>query len=153
MPHKRYTKVHVQEDGTLRNGQRLMDWLVDQFSLFADGPAVITIQRPKRSLDQNRYYFGVVLETIRQGLLDAGHTFAVEDLHEHFKGRYLGGKSITYRNPETGNVREKVVPRSTTELDTTAFHDYIERIKTDELVRQLDIRIPSPDEVPIEAYA
>ena len=66
-----------------------------------------------RSVEQNRYYWGVVLTEISEY---TGHTS--DELHEYFKKEYLIEKSTfieTYK--------------STTDLDIGEFIEYIERIK------------------------
>lgn len=153
MPHKRSTTIRIDDDGNVQpSGEGLVRWLADQFELFADGKAVITVERPKRSLSQNSHYWGYVIRPIRQALLEAGHPVSAEALHEHFKALFLGAtRSYEYTDRETGEVHEVVQVRSSTDLDKTEFSDFVERIRGSELVRQLGVYIPMPGD-PDEAF-
>lgn len=100
------------------------------------GPVVVKIERPSssRSAQANRYYWGVVLALI------AEHTgYEQDELHEYFKKRF---------NPATVALgeAEETIGGSTAKLDTTAFHDYVERIRRF-AETELDVRIPDPNEV------
>jgi hypothetical protein len=154
MPEKQTKRIHISEDEAPLASAEVRQWWKDMMSLFAGGPAVVSIEKPKRSLDQNSYYWGVVLPTVRDGLHDAGMTelhlvgpggeqidlpLSVHFLHRWFKNKYL--------TPEA----EGKEPTTTT-LDTTQFSDYVEAIKTDDMVRRLDIYIPSPGQAPMQAY-
>ncbi len=78
-----------------------------------------------RSLAQNRYYFGVILETLEE---HTGHTQL--DLHELFKLKFLKPKIITVVNEETGEVvAETVIPASTRTLEKEPFSNYMRDIK------------------------
>lgn len=151
MPKRRTTTVKVDEDGRIQPRSRaewlLNQWLPDTLQLFSDGWAVIGIEKPKRSLAQNRKYWGYLIRPIRKALAEAGHPISEKALHEHFKDRFLGvERSYEYTNPRTGEVKEIVELRSTTELDSSAFEQYCERIRESELVRELGIYLPRPDD-------
>ena len=145
MPEKRSATFYVEEDGSLYPKSKVQ-WMREGLKLFAGGQVVITYERPKRSLKQNAYYWGVVIEEVRQALLEAGHPLSSKAIHEHYKAKYLSAEGYTYTSRETGEVHEIVQTRSTTDLDSTEFSDYVERIRTDELVQQLGIYIPLPGE-------
>ena len=44
------------------------------------------------------------------------------------------------------NGTDVVIPLSTTKLDSTAFHDFIESIRTDEFVLALGVYFDEPEE-------
>lgn len=69
--------------------------------------------RVKRTNHQNRYYWAVVLKTFGDHL-----GYHPEELHEALKLRFLP------RDPESAIV----VARSTTELNTKEFSEYVDRI-------------------------
>jgi len=82
-----------------------------------------------RTGQQNRYYWGVVLKVI------SDHTgYETDDLHDHFKTYFLRkpGKLSSYY--------------STTELDTSQFTEYIDKVIRFAETR-LDISVPSPDDM------
>lgn len=148
MPHKVRQTFYVDENGRIQPRSRA-EWLSGQLKRFADGRVQITVERPKRSLKQNNYYWGVVIETVRKALLEAGQPLSAKALHEHFKHKYLGVKgSAEYVDEATGEMYEIVEPPSTTDLDTTEMHDYIEHIRNDELVLALGCYVPAPGEDP-----
>jgi len=124
MPEKRKATFRVDEDGTLHPKGRVQ-WMREGLQLFAGGQVVITYERPKRSLKQNAYYWGVCIEEVRQALLEAGHPLSAKAIHEHYKSKYLSAEGYTYTNQETGEVHEIVQTRSNTDLDSTEFSDYV----------------------------
>jgi hypothetical protein len=105
---------------------------------------VFTVEefRQKRSSPQNRYYHGVVVELIYRGMQDAG----IDRLYDHgpmlTKDRthdYL--KDMFLKAP--GPFGE--ITRSTTELNTQEFGEYIERC-VQFAAEYLNVVIPPPGE-------
>lgn len=84
----------------------------------------------QRSLNQNRYYFGVILATISEF---TGHD--VNDLHCIYRDRYLPEKFITLGG------REVSVRKTTTDLTPKEFSEYCERIIV-EAGTELGVAIP-----------
>ena len=86
------------------------------------GKVVLTIEpfRRKRSSQQNRYYFGVVIEHVREGLLEKGHEYTPIEVHEAMKWKFL--------RAHEDNVEVPTV-RSTTTLTTKEFEDFCENIR------------------------
>ena len=96
----------------------------------------------KRTMSQNKYYFGVVLKIIAS---ETGND--IEDLHEYFKQKYLGNKDIIVEI-----MGEKIFrPITTTELDTKLFMEYIEKIRSFASL-ELNCYIPDANEVPDYMY-
>lgn len=155
MPQKQRTSVRIDEDGKIQprsKAEWLMQWLSDRFDLFSGGDVVITVERPKRTLGQNDFYWGYIIRPIRKALTEAGHPISEKALHNHYKELFLGvEKSYTYTDRSTGEVKEVTEPRSTTDLSSTQFDRYCERIRESELVRQLGVYLPRPDD-PEEAF-
>ena len=124
------------ENGMLRptmQQQRTMD----TFLATREGKAVaVKFSRPvsTRSNSQNSYMWGVVLTLIAES---TGHT--TEEIHDILKSMFLPRKFITLGN------REVETRKSTTELDTTEFEQYLERIRA-WASSELSIRIPLPNE-------
>lgn len=128
----------VSDEGHLPKTRR--KFIQQTLGLYAGRDVRIRITTPKRSSAANRYYWGVVIQTIREGLMNAGRPVSAEVLHEHFKREYLPARVVEV----FGTTH--VLPGSTAELDSTTFHDYIEAIKTDEAVIELGVYIPEPGE-------
>lgn len=98
------------------------------------GPVIVHVEiyRARRTLQANRYYFGVVLKAI------SDHTgYDVEELHEYFKQTY-NPHQITIGHDET------VVGGSTRTLTTQQFHDYLDKIRRFAST-ELGITFPDPD--------
>lgn len=142
MPQQQERRITVPDDGHVPT--QLRTWLSDMCDLFSDGVAVLSIQRPTRSNDQNAYYWGVVLPAVRDGFHEAGVDtlqvttpdgnvtglpVSVNFLHFWFKSKYLDP-------PEEGTEP------TTTNLSTTEMHRYIEAIRNDAEVRRLEIHVP-----------
>ena len=101
----------------------------------------IELERLKatRSQNQNRYYWGVVIEPLRQYL----GIETAELMHEVLKHEHL---SVSVRLAFDRRKRMKVA-RSTSELTTAEFEDYLERIR-EWSRKKLNFRIPLPNESP-----
>ena len=99
--------------------------------------------RYARSLEQNRFYFGVVVKPLAEYIgVDSTDT-----MHETLKSLHLTEKiRVAY-----DRRRKMIVNHSTTELDTMQFEDYLEKIRT-WAKKFLNYRIPYPNEVPLYAY-
>lgn len=98
---------------------------------------VLEINKSKniRSLNQNRYYFGVVLV-----ILSDHFGYTTDELHQICAGTFL-----RYEN------KGKEFVKSTTKLDTKEFERYLEQIRMWAL-NEHQIVIPLPNEVTEEVY-
>lgn len=90
-----------------------------------------------RSLPENRYYFGVVVKIISDEL---GYTR--EEVHEILKQKFLS-EVIFLKTKES--VKEIRIPRSTTNLKTVEFEEYLSSIRQWASM-ELSIYIPTPNE-------
>ncbi|WP_343302884.1 hypothetical protein AAHN97_15160 [Chitinophaga niabensis] len=127
------------ENGRIKNREEIRK----QFAELKDGIYLVKVSTRKvRSLSQNAYYWGVVCDMVRDGLIDAGFESieSGEDAHEVMKGLFLKRDVINYN---TGEILTGAV--STTELTTTEFNQYIEKIQQ-WAAEYLGISIPSPNE-------
>ncbi len=94
-----------------------------------------------RSLPQSKYYFGVVVKIISDEL---GYTR--EEVHEICKQMFLS--EIIFLKTKKG-VRQIRVPKSTTELKTVEFEEYLSSIRQWASM-ELGIYIPTPNEGVVE---
>lgn len=97
---------------------------------------VLTVEkeRRKRSNQQNRWYWGCILQLISE------HTGEEpEDLHEALKAHFAKKKVV-------GNI---IVPSSTRYLDTIDFAEYCEKVRR-WAAEELNINIPDPDQVQLQ---
>lgn len=98
----------------------------DMFSL--DGKQVvinIEKKKSKRSDAQNRYWWGVVIPIVKQGLKDAGFQDyrTGESVHELLKYKFLKADSIS----DHGEVLERI--KSSTELSKGEFMELIAEVQ------------------------
>ena len=128
----------VSETGilALNNRKRLQTDLLK----FKGCTVEITIKKKnKRSTPQNSYYHGVVVAEVRHGLLEIGYQMTADETHEFLKQKF---NNIQIVNKE-GIVID--VPKSTTELNTIEFSEYVERIARF-ASEYLGVYIPAPNE-------
>lgn len=98
--------------------------------------------KPKRSNPQNRFYFGVVVDLVRRGLKDLGwepKACSAEAVHEMLKREFL----TVDEHVKDGVFLKRT--RSTTELDTAQFGEYLELCKQ-WAAENLGVAIPDPGE-------
>lgn len=99
---------------------------------------IIVKKKGKRSSPQNRYYWGIVVEEIKQELFRRGNRFDAEDIHEWLKLKFNPSKVVI---EYTGEVLE--IGGSTTEMNKEEFMNYIEKIR-EWAAMNLEITIPDP---------
>lgn len=106
------------------------------------GEYVIEIKRNRaiRSIQANKYYFGVVLKTIA-----AETGIEALELHELFKFKF-NAKIINFKTGWT-----EIIPGSTSGLDSTEFSVYLNKIKQ-YVLNQFAIDIPESDKIDTETW-
>lgn len=122
-----------QEGKTYFNKESFINYL----SKLPDGKYSMYVEkiRKKRSTEQNKYYFGVLLQ--EYGIACGA---SPEECHTHLAWTYLTEHS---QNPITGEQISKT--KSTTELNTKQFEEYMELCRRDCLETYNHI-IPLPNE-------
>lgn len=106
-------------------------------------------KRKKRSLNQNQYYWGVVVPIIRAMLEEYGNELDDEETHSFLKEHV--GKLTSSVVDSVG--RRVAVVKSSAALTTAEFEAYLLRVTA--WAAQEGIIIPAPNEhltPPIEAY-
>lgn len=124
-------------EGTVRlTNKKIFDKTLAQYD---DCNIIVEVRREKnkRTLDQNAYYWGVVLKTIS---IDTGHT--EQELHDILKS-FIPKKTLPFIKKD-GSIVNIPVPRSTTELSTGEFSEYIERIRA-KFAMEFGIIIPEAE--------
>lgn len=110
---------------------------------FFDGKEIeIIIQKKKkyRSGQQNRFYFGAVIPIIQDALRELGNNYTKEQVHEILKMKFLTTDDVI---ESTGEFITRI--KSTTELSTSDFMDYVSEI-TVWCAEFLKIEMPAPSE-------
>lgn len=111
-------------DGKITRNRNLF---IDALASMDGKEVVIIVKRSKkqRSNPQNNFLWGCVYPITQKALKDAGHLMTVNDVHDLLKLRFL--KETILINEETGEYIERI--KSTTELSTTTFAEYIQDIQ------------------------
>ena len=103
----------------------------------ADIDLRLSKHRNSRSISQNSYYWGVVVP-----LLAEHCGYEIEEMHEALKWRFLQ----THAGPNEFETKATWVKlptvRSTADLDTAEFTEYIESVRR--LAAEMGVSIPSP---------
>src|SRR3990167_5182651 len=96
------------------------------------GRVLITIEyvRDKRSTQQNKYYFGVLVKMLGDEL-----GYSTDEMHQALKWQFLK----VHHDDKLPTVR------STTDLSIEEFSDYCERIKHF-AATELNVVLPDPDQ-------
>lgn len=108
-----------------------------------EGRLKVTVEKKRnnRSLNQNAYYWGCVVQFYVQGIAEMwGEKIGSEQAHEDLKRECNWIEKV---KEETGEVRRFVL--STTELTTTEFEEYLERCRRF-LHEYFGITVPLPNE-------
>jgi hypothetical protein len=118
---KTTTTGHIK-DGLLITHHR--EKFVQSVACLSDGQVKITVERVyrKRSLCQNSYYWGVIVNEFVEGYKDTtGEKISAENAHECLKMKCNG---IEITNKETGEIL--TVGQSTAEMTTVQTMEYYE---------------------------
>ena len=109
---------------------------------FMGKKVTITIQRMQnnRSLDQNSYYWKVIVPMVQDGLLDVGYRLDKEAVHNYLKENF---HIIEHVNFKSGEIIKSI--GSTTRMTTTSMMDYFAKI-VQWAAEYLNIQIPEPNE-------
>lgn len=122
----------------LRNRQQLESQALA--SGYTEFEVVINNKKRKRSLELNRFYWGVVVAMVKDEFRNLGHDIDIELTHEFLKGRCNSKEFVDHK---TGEIIK--LPQRTKDLTNTEFIEYVERIKMF-ASQTLDLYIPDPNE-------
>jgi hypothetical protein len=95
---------------------------------------------PRRSNQQNRWYYGCILPLAVPALQDMGweKIQTEDDAHRYFASEFL---AVSHHNIVTGETRRWV--RSTADLSTEEFSRYCERCR--DRLAEAGVIVPDPD--------
>jgi len=95
-------------------------------------------QRATRSLQQNAYYWGVVVAMLSE------HTgYTPDEIHDFLKTKFIP-KRLAFQDGNGVVVEELVLGGSTRSMNTIEFGEYMEDIRR-WAAEELDVVIPDPD--------
>lgn len=78
-----------------------------------------------RSISQNAYYWGVVIPGVQAVFAEYGQKIDPEEAHEYCK-REIGKLGRVIATPDN---KPAIISRTTTDLNTIQFEDYLESIR------------------------
>lgn len=119
---------------TFQNRERFLSETKKLNGIFA---MKISRWKQPRSMNQNKYYWGVVIEGLAQHL-----GYESEELHDALRQKFLRVQSLDHRLPPHA--------KSTTDLNTKEFEEYVDKIRRFADV-ELNYFIPLPNEVEYES--
>lgn len=117
--------------GRILNGKitfNSVEFVKEKVKDYEGKQVVLSVVEPKRSLNQNAYYFGAYLPLIAQ---ETGNT-DIEALHELFKKKFLAKRFVTVMGEDVE------VQKSTKKLRKSEFAEFIMAIEA-------ETEIPAPD--------
>ncbi len=128
------------KNGTLTRNVNLIK---DAIQTFEGKQIIIKIEKAKkkRSTQQNRFYYGVIIPIVQNCLKEAGHVMTNENTHDLIKLKFL--KETLFVNETTGEVIERI--KSTTELSTSQFMDLLAEINNFTF-EYFGVSLPSPND-------
>ena len=125
--------------------KRNRNLVLNAIKYFNDKDVIITFSKPKksRSNNQNRYYWGVVLPLVQNGLLEAtGELRSIDNIHYKILLPLFAPLNEIV-NKDTGeSLNERL---TSSEMTTTQFCEYIMEVQKWG-AEFLGIDIPSPNE-------
>ena len=132
--------VSEVKNGSLTRNRNLIK---DAIATFEGKQIVIKIEKfkKKRSTQQNRFYYGIVVPIVQNCLKEAGHIMTNESTHDLIKLKFL--KETLFVNETTGEVIERI--KSTTELSTSQFMDLLAEINNFTF-EYFGVSLPSPND-------
>lgn len=133
----------VVTTGSIRRGRleiRNRKKFTEAVKRMRDGEVLITVTRKHatRSVQANRYYWGVVVELLSE------HTgYTPEEIHEVLKAKFIPKRlSVSDGNGEIKG--EFVIGGTTTSMNKLEFGEFITNIRQ-WAAEELDVIIPDPD--------
>ena len=128
------------KNGSLTRNRNLIK---DAIETFEGKQVVIKIEKAKkkRSTQQNRFYYGVIIPIVQNCLKEAGHVMTNESTHDLIKLKFL--KETLFVNETTGEVIERI--KSTTELSTSQFMDLLTEINNFTF-EYFGVTLPNPND-------
>lgn len=115
--------------------------VLDKIKTMKDGHGKLEFKYSnQRSIQQNRYYFAVIVWEIRKRLQELGNVFTDEDVHNFLKDKFNSKMVIGSGGEVLGEVGQ-----STTEMNKEEFGVYLNKIFawSSEF---LELSIPSPNQ-------
>ena len=132
-------------DVTIRNGTlpRVVSDAIRQVIRSREGKTLRISLKPierRRSCQQNRFYWGVVIPCVQQMFEDAGYSLDMEQVHQYLK-EYVGDLTEVVYGFDGKKYR---IAGSSAGLSKMKFETYLQKIRV--WAAQFDVVIPHPHE-------
>lgn len=136
-------KIQIRTSVTNGKLTRNRNLILEAINSYEGKDVLITFEKikKKRSNQQNAFYWGIVIVIIKSCLKSTGNNLSENDVHDLLRLKFL--KETIAIKEDTGEVIERV--KSTTELSTSQFMDYIAEIQQF-AAEYFDVIIPDPNE-------
>lgn len=99
---------------------------------------VVQPEEDAKSIQQRKYYHGVILKEIAEQVVVNGEKFDLKVWKEHFREKYVGSRWVVLRDPMTGKKKRRKVRVSTEDLGVKSYSILIEQV-TAEAVSELGV--------------
>lgn len=121
------------------NGEAKLDYLAEKIKELKDGSYEMNIKKSRtiRSINQNNYYWGCVIDEMFE-LYEK--TVKPSEIHDFLGYKFL---TISYRHPLSDELISKIT--STTKLNTKQMEEYLEQCRK-YAMEEYNHRIPLPNE-------
>lgn len=130
---KNFCLLHIR-NGKIENPGQVKK-LFDQLR---DGKWLLEIAKADKRSDQaNRYYWGLVIPLVQNGIRDLGTELTKEETHEFLKAKF------NYQEVVNNDGVVENIPLSTTRLNRERFSDYLAKIQQFS-AEFLNVVIPDP---------
>lgn len=132
-------------EARIRNGKmefKQRSIFLSDIQKLKDGDYIISVERAKkkRSIEQNRYYWGIIVPMVKEGMIEVGYRMTTEATHEFLKMNF---NIVEITNEKTGEILKSI--GSTTEMSTSQMMEYFANIYQ-WASEYLGIYIPEPNE-------
>ena len=127
-------KITIKNSKIVFHNRDLFNSELQQYNN-SDAYLIIKPYKSRRSDNQNRYYWGVVIKILAEEL-----GYLSDEMHEILKYKFLAQKDVVLGDETL------TIPDSSANLNTTEFEKYLAEIRM-WASRDLDILIPQPNEV------
>lgn len=117
--------------------------VLQAISSFNNSDVILTFDKPKRkrSVNQNSYYWGLLVPLMQTGAKELwGEVWSIDKAHKHLSKLFVFHESV---NEKTGEISQTY--KSTTENTTTEWEVYMTQIRI-YLLKNFDINAPEPNE-------
>lgn len=139
--------ISIEYQGRVEDDGKFMIWrqgeMLEALRTHFKGKEVtinISEKKKQKSSPQNKYYWGVIIPIVQEGMREIGEPIDKSRVHDMLKGMFLYEEVV---NKDSGEILK--VPRDFKDLSTIEFSEYKDNIQQ-WAAEWLHIVIPNPNE-------